>query len=181
MENKQDIKQANKPEVKAKEVKIEDTRWIVRVCGADMFSNKKIFNTLRQIKGVSFQIANAVCSILNIDKNKSVGDLNEKEIKDVEELVKNPQGKIPVWMFNRRKDYETGKDLHLYDAEVKLRKDFDIKRLKIIKSRKGIRHALNLPVRGQRTKAHFRQGLAIGVRKSKVQAIPAAEKKEEKK
>ena len=179
MEEKKEHKQGQKPEVK--QIK-EETRGIIRICGADMFGSKKIKNTLRQIKGVGFQFAHAVLNILNLDGDKLVGDLSESEIKSIEELIRNPYGKIPIWMFNRRKDYETGKDLHLIDAEVKLRKEFDIKRLKIIKSRRGIRHALNLPVRGQRTKAHFRHGSAIGVKKKSLQAIAQQDdKKKDKK
>ena len=51
-------------------------------------------------------------------------------------------------------------------------KSFDIKRLKKIKSYRGIRHAANLPVRGQRTKSHFRSNRRKGTgikKKSKKQ------------
>ncbi len=179
MEEKKEHKQGQKPEVK--QVR-EETRGIIRICGADMFGSRKIYNSLRQINGVSFQIANAVCLLLNLDKNKQVADLSESEIKAIEDLIRQPHGKIPNWMLNRRKDYETGKDLHLIDAEVKFNKEFDIKRLKAIKSRRGIRHSLNLPVRGQSTKAHFRHGSSIGVRKKSLQqAPPSDDKKKDKK
>ncbi|MDP2973690.1 MAG: 30S ribosomal protein S13, partial [Candidatus Diapherotrites archaeon] len=36
---------------------------------------------------------------------------------------------------------------------------------KKIKCYKGIRHAAGLPVRGQNTKAHFRHGKSVGVKK----------------
>ena len=39
-------------------------------------------------------------------------------------------------------------------------------RLKEIKSYRGLRHSLKLPVRGQRTRSHFRtKGNAMGVKK----------------
>ncbi len=41
--------------------------------------------------------------------------------------------------------------------DLKLRKEFDLKRMKKIKSYKGVRHIVGLPVRGQRTKANFRR------------------------
>ena len=41
-------------------------------------------------------------------------------------------------------------------VSLKLRKEFDLKRLKKIKSYKGIRHSLGLPVRGQRTRSNAR-------------------------
>ena len=75
-------------------------------------------------------------------------------------------------MKNRRLDIETGKTSHLYGADLEITKEFDIKRLKKIKSYKGIRHSFRLPVRGQRTKSHFR----TRENKSKVKKV----KKEEK-
>ena len=49
--------------------------------------------------------------------------------------------------------------------------EFDIKMMKMIKSYKGVRHAIGQPVRGQRTKAHFRKGSSLGVIKKKI--LPA--------
>jgi len=46
--------------------------------------------------------------------------------------------------------------------------------LKKMKSYKGWRHSLGQPVRGQRTRSHFRKGSAIGVMKTK--AKPASGK-----
>lgn len=50
---------------------------------------------------------------------------------------------------------------------LELQTEFDIKRLKKIKSYRGIRHAANLPVRGQRTKSHFRKNKtkSMGIKK----------------
>ena len=74
---------------------------------------------------------------------------------------------LPAWMLNRRKDYESGEDKHVINAELKLSREFDIKRLQLIKSYRGLRHAWGLPVRGQKTRSNFRKGSAIGVKKSK--------------
>ena len=65
--------------------------------------------------------------------------------------------------MNRRKDCYTGKDLHLIGADIDLTKREDINRLKKIRAYRGIRHELGLPVRGQRTRANGRRGLALGV------------------
>ena len=74
---------------------------------------------------------------------------------------------IPDYMKNRRLDRETGKTAHLYGTDLDIARDFDIKRLKKIKAYKGIRHAAGQPVRGQRTKSHFRKNkiVAIGGKK----------------
>src|SRR3989344_2628458 len=47
--------------------------------------------------------------------------------------------------------------------EIKQKTEFDIKRLKKIKSYRGVRHAAGQPVRGQRTKAHFRKNKTKGM------------------
>ena len=70
--------------------------------------------------------------------------------------------------------------MHLISTDLKLRKEFDIKFMKKIKSYKGMRHASGLPVRGQRTRAHFRTGTSLGVVKAKL-AQKQSEKKESKK
>ena len=65
---------------------------------------------------------------------------------------------------------ESGEDQHVSGADLKLRREFDIKRLKKIRSYRGIRHVANLPVRGQRTKANFRRnrGKSVAATKKKV-------------
>jgi len=145
---------------------MEKLRAIVRVLDTDLDGNKKVYNSLRKIKGVSFMISNFICNSLNLDKLRKVGTLTEKEVESIESLMKNPKN-IPSWLVNRRKDYDTGDDLHLVSSKLKLRKEFDIKRLKKIKSYRGLRHAVGLPVRGQRTRGHFRKGRSIGVQKKK--------------
>jgi small subunit ribosomal protein S13 len=62
-----------------------------------------------------------------------------------------------------------------------LSRDFDIRRMKKIRSYKGWRHATGQPVRGQRTKSHFRHGGAIGVAKGKARQAPAPVKDEKDK
>ena len=81
--------------------------------------------------------------------------------------MKNPE--LPVFLINRRSDFDEGTNKHLVTNELELRKDFDIKRLRKIKSNRGIRHAAKLPLRGQRTKSHFRKnrGKSGGIKKSK--------------
>ena len=141
-----------------------ELRAIVRIVDADIIGETPIYYGLRKITGVSYSFANAVCHALNIDRSKQVGSLTENEVKQIETMIKNPE-KLPAWLYNRRKDYDTGSSVHLTSSSLRLRKDFDIKHMKKIKSYKGIRHAMGLPVRGQATKAHFRHGKTIGVTK----------------
>lgn len=134
---------------------------IVRILSKDIEGKMKIYPGLTKIKGVSWTLANAVCTVLKIDKNRKIGSLTEEEIKKISEFVKNP--KFPPHLYNRRKDFETGENKHLTGGDLELRTDFDIKRLKKIKSYRGYRHMSGLPLRGQRTKSHFRKNRSKGV------------------
>jgi small subunit ribosomal protein S13 len=64
---------------------------------------------------------------------------------------------MPIWLKNRRKDYETGVDKHLLGTDLDLTQENDIKRLKKVKAYRGIRHIHGQPSRGQRTKSNFRR------------------------
>lgn len=154
---------------------------LVRILSEDIEGKMKVYAGLTKIKGVSWAIANAVCNKLRIDKNRKIGSLSPEEIKKISEFVKNP--KVPLFLLNRRKDFETGENRHLSGNDLDLQKEFDIKRLKKIKSYRGIRHAAGLPVRGQRTKAHFRKNKSKGAgikSKTKKKEFRPGEKNEKK-
>jgi small subunit ribosomal protein S13 len=65
-------------------------------------------------------------------------------------------------MLNRQNDYDTGDDIHIFTTDLKFRTEFDVKRLQKVRAYKGMRHAAGQPVRGQRTKAHFRSNRGKG-------------------
>ena len=141
----------------------------VRILNTDLEGAKKLNNSLRKIKGIGSMLANAICSVANINRNALTGELTKDQVNKLEGILKDlPKSGLPAWMLNRRKDYETGEDKHLFTADLNLTKDDDIKKLKKIKSYKGVRHMFNLPVRGQKTKSNFRpnKGKAkLGVKK----------------
>ncbi|MBW2991988.1 30S ribosomal protein S13 [Candidatus Woesearchaeota archaeon] len=146
----------------------QEFRDLVRVHNADIQGNKKIINGLRNVSGVSFMFANMVCELAKIDKHKKAGELTDDEINKLEAVISDPvKAGAPVWMLNRRKDLDTGNDIHITTNDLSFIKDNDLKLLKKIKCYKGIRHMRNLPVRGQRTKSNFRKnkGKATGVKK----------------
>jgi small subunit ribosomal protein S13 len=171
----QDDKQ--KPKGKPQDDFKEET--LVRIANYDIVGSKNVFVGLTKIKGVSWTLANATCLKLGLPKSKKISELSKDEIKKIEEFVKNPA--VPDFMKNRRKDIETGMTKHLVGSELDIRKDFDIRRLKKIRSYKGMRHTLGQPVRGQSTRSHFRTKgrTAVGVRKgsSDKPAAPKAAKK----
>jgi len=151
----------------------EEFRHLVRIANTDIPGEKPLYPGLTNIKGVGFIFANAVLSRLSIDKNKKIGDLSDNEITEIEDVLKDPlKANIPSWMLNRRNDLETGEDFHLLTSDLDFTKDNDIKRMKKMKSYKGVRHILNLPVRGQRTKSNFRKnkGKVTGVKRGKAKS-----------
>ncbi|MBU4070069.1 MAG: 30S ribosomal protein S13 [Nanoarchaeota archaeon] len=127
---------------------------VVRILSKDIEGKMSLYSGLTKIKGISWSFSNAVCTLLKIDKKRQIGSLTEEELKKITEFIKNP--KVPEFILNRRKDFETGENKHLVISDLELRKEFDIKRLKKIKSYRGFRHMSGLPLRGQRTKSHFR-------------------------
>lgn len=146
----------------------EEFKHLVRIANADLKGEKKILNSLRSIHGVGFMFANLVCELAKVEPSKKTGELSDKEISQIEKVIEDPvKAGAPNWMLNRRKDMETGEDIHIMTNDLKFIKDNDIKLLKKIKSYRGNRHARGLPVRGQRTKSNFRKnkGKATGVKK----------------
>jgi small subunit ribosomal protein S13 len=141
---------------------------LIRIRGTDIRGEKNVYAGLARIKGVSFAMSNALCHNLKIPKNKKIQELSKEEIKEIEENIIDP--KVPGYFKNRKSDFETGEDKHLSASDLDLQKEFDIKRLKKVKSYKGLRHARGLPVRGQRTRSHFRKrgkNKVVGVKKKK--------------
>jgi small subunit ribosomal protein S13 len=128
---------------------------LVRILGRDISGDHRLISGLNKVKGISWGFANAVCGSLRMDRQKRIKDVTEEDIGKIESFVKDP--KLPGFMKNRQKDFEDGEDKHVVGPDLRLRKDFDVKRMRKIKSYKGTRHANNLPVRGQRTKGNFRK------------------------
>ena len=122
---------------------------------------------LTKIKGISWAMSASICNALGFNRKTKVGELKSQEIKKIEEFVSNP--KLPRFVLNRRKDLSSGKDKHLTSADLDLQKEFDIKKLKKIKSYRGIRHVAGLPLRGQRTRSNFRKNRrkGAGIKKKK--------------
>ncbi len=159
-----DEKQAQKRQQLVDE-KLEEK--LVRIYGYDMPGRVSLMVGLLNIKGVSWAISNAVCIKIAIPKSKKISDLSKDEIKKIEDFLDTLE--IPEFMKNRRNDPENATSTHLYGNDLDLKKDFDIKKLKKIKSYRGLRHSLGLPSRGQRTKSHFRTKgrSAVGVKRKK--------------
>jgi len=111
-------------------------------------------------------MANAILKKANINPDLRAGFLTESDINKIEDVIQDPaQFGIPAWLFNRRKDSDNGKDLHMISADLALKTKTDVDEAKSIRSWRGYRHAYGLKVRGQRTKTTGRSGKSLGVKK----------------
>jgi small subunit ribosomal protein S13 len=145
----------------------ENFRHIVRIANTDVKGEKQVHMAIHKIKGVSFMFSNFICHSAKVESRKIAGNLTDEEVQKLEDVIKNPaKYKCPEWMLNRRKDYDTGADMHLINTDWDLSVDADMKRMKKVKSYKGLRHMIGQTVRGQRTKSNFRKNkgkVSLGV------------------
>ncbi|MGD6853420.1 MAG: 30S ribosomal protein S13 [Candidatus Bathyarchaeia archaeon] len=154
----------------------QEYRYIVRIMGTDVQGTLKTSYAVAQVKGVNASLANAVIKKAGVNPDVRVGLVADSDITKIEDVIRDPaKHNIPSWMYNRRKDSETGKDLHVLSADLAFKIKTDIDGAKEIRSWRGYRHAYSLKVRGQRTKTTGRQGKSLGVKKKTLQAKPGTE------
>lgn len=140
---------------------------MVRIVDTDIDGNRPVVLALQNIPGVGQRSAEAIAYGQNIPPNEKIGNLSEDDIKRLDESIRNLHEHLPSWMRNRRKDLDTGKDLHIVGSELKMRVKDDVDILRKIRSYRGIRHETGHKVRGQRTKSNGRKGLTLGVSRKK--------------
>ena len=144
--------------------------YIVRLHGSNLDGTKLIPYALCDLKGVGIRVSRTVVKNLGLDPSLRLGALSDADVRRLEEMLDNPtSGGIPAWMFNRRKDSQTGKDLHILGSDLTLREREDIDLMRETRSWKGERHSRGLKVRGQRTKTTARKGRSVGVSRRRVQ------------
>jgi len=124
---------------------------MARIAGVNLPLDKKIEFALPYIYGVGHTTSKRILAQTNVDPNKRVNELNDQEIKRITNAL-------------------TEKPLEGDLRQIEFR---NIKRLKDIKSYRGNRHKLGLPVRGQNTRSNAvtRKGknLAVGGLKRKLE------------
>lgn len=106
-----------------------------RLLGVDIPNEKKVAISLTYLYGVGPFVARQVCVKTNIDPDKSARELTEDEVSRLATMLERD-----------------------YTVEGPLRRQVgqNIHRLREIKCYRGLRHRLNLPVRGQRTRTNAR-------------------------
>jgi small subunit ribosomal protein S13 len=156
----------------------KEFNYIVRIANIDLDGSKQVPYALTKIKGINQGIAFFIADKAKVARDVKIGLLTEEEILRIETVLGNLQASAPSWLVNRQKDRETGENKHLIGSDLDLAKREDINLAKMIHAYRGMRHELGLRVRGQRTRAHPRKGLAVGVVKAKL--LKKVEKKRAK-
>jgi len=123
----------------------------VRIAGVNIPNDKRVEVALTYIYGIGTTKARKVLEEAQVDKNKRVKDLDEKEANTLREIIEKK---------------------NTVEGDLRREIQSNIKRLKEINCYRGIRHAKHLPVRGQRTKTNNRT-----VRGNKKQTIGSGKSK----
>lgn len=135
---------------------------MARIAGIDLPKEKRIEAALPYIFGIGPTLTKQILTKCQIDPNLRTKNLSEEQVNKLQKAVEE------------------------YKVEGDLRREIqgNIKRLQEIGSYRGLRHAKNLPVRGQRTKTNARtkrgKRITIGtVRKDVTTKIPTTAAKPE--
>jgi small subunit ribosomal protein S13 len=123
---------------------------VARIAGVDIPREKRVVISLTYIHGIGSTSAEKIVTAANVSPETRTRDLTEDEVNRLREIVE------------RR-----------FKVEGDLRREvsMNVKRLMEIGAYRGVRHRLNLPVRGQRTKTNARQRRGarrtVGIRRKK--------------
>jgi small subunit ribosomal protein S13 len=143
---------------------------VIRIAGVDLPGNVKVGYALPKIRGVGRSFSNAVLRGAGVNPDAPTGQLTDEEVSRIEDALREP-GKygIPSWLFNRQKDPFIGKSVHVVGPDLLIQLRKDVETMMKLKSWKGVRHALGLKVRGQRTRTTGRLGQTVGVKRKAIQ------------
>ncbi len=126
----------------------------MRILGITLPENKRIDIALTAIYGIGRPRAKKILADAKIDNGKKPKDLTEAEENSIRKIVESFK----------------------LEGDLKREVASNVKRMKDIKSYKGVRHSRKLPVRGQRTKTNSRT-VRGNVRKTMMSGRKAVEKK----
>ncbi|MBP6860065.1 MAG: 30S ribosomal protein S13 [Candidatus Pacebacteria bacterium] len=106
----------------------------MRISGVTLPDDKQLAYALPQIYGIGFTRAKQILDKAGVAHDTKGKDLTSDEEQKIRQLAEG----------------------FLIEGELRREIGQNVKRLKDIKSARGSRHALHLPVRGQRTKTNSR-------------------------
>ena len=122
---------------------------MARIAGVNIPTNKRVIIALTYIHGIGRNNAVEIADKLGIDHARRVQDLSDEEVLRVRETI----------------DEE-----HMVEGDLRRDTAMNIKRLMDLRSYRGLRHRVGLPVRGQRTHTNAR------TRKGKAKPIAGKKK-----
>lgn len=154
---------SGRPTPKKDEDENPDFKFLVRIVNTDIEGQIPLYLALPTVRGIGRRVSIMVTDSLGYDRFKRIGDFTDDEIDRIAGAIENIHEIIPSWMMNRRKDYDSGDDVHIVGTEVQVARRDDINRFKKIRCYRGIRHERGHKVRGQRLKSNGRTGLVLGV------------------
>lgn len=156
----------------------DEVKHIVRIAKTNLKGSTSVENALTGIKGVGPRTARAIAKEAGVDPMGTIGELDDGEVENLDGVVREAGEHLPVFMRNRRRDFDTGEDLHVTKADLEMKKREDLERMKKIKSYKGVRHIRGQKVRGQRTRSTGRTGSTVGVERARIKAEMEEEEEE---
>jgi small subunit ribosomal protein S13 len=108
---------------------------VPRIVGVDVPNEKRTIIALTYIQGVGHTTAAKIVRDLKLDPDRKAGELSREDISAIAGYIEE----------------------HLIvEGELRRQLSANIKRLMEIKSYRGMRHRMGLPVRGQRTRTNAR-------------------------
>jgi len=108
---------------------------MARLSGVTIPDNKQVQIALTYVHGIGPKSSRDILEQTKIDPTVRVKDLTDAEIGRIQDVI--------------NADY-------LIEGELQRQVTGNIKRLRDIKSYRGLRHQMNLPTRGQRTRTNAR-------------------------
>jgi small subunit ribosomal protein S13 len=145
------------------ETEDEDLQYFVRIGKTDLDGTKSVERSLSELKGIGKRMARIVADKAEVDRQATMGRLDDDDIESVVDVVESLEDYVPSWMANRQKDFFSGETTHETGGDLEESRRHDINRMQMISSYKGIRHERGKKVRGQRTKSTGRTEGTIGV------------------
>ena len=112
-----------------------------RILGIDIPTNKRVDIALRSIYGVGPLVSKTVLEKTGIDPATRAKDLDEEQLSKITKKLQ---------------DVEVRGEKVLLEGDLRRMIGENIKRLKNVKTYRGMRHMRGLPARGQRTQTNAR-------------------------
>jgi small subunit ribosomal protein S13 len=167
----------------------KELRGIVRIAGKDIKGHYKLTRAIQSIKGMGPTIGKVLSEIvireLKLKETVLIGELEEKQIEQLENILTNPlKYNVPKHLLNRQREFESGDIRQMIATDLTYQIKQDIDHEKDVQTWRGYRHNYGQKVRGQHTRSTGRKGTTMGVIRKAAQnkgAQPADAKKQDKK